>query len=103
MNNPTKDEILAMAREAGAAPEDGVSGFWVAQTEDLQRFATLCRADLVAELEQAKKDAERYRWLVSQPNGGFFHPVFAVNNVLSWKSKSQYDAAIDAAIAKEQS
>ena len=44
-----KDEIVKMAREAGAAPEDGVSGFWVAQTEDLQRFATLCRADLVAE------------------------------------------------------
>lgn len=39
-----KDEIVKMAREAGAAPEDGVSGFWVAQTEDLQRFATLSRA-----------------------------------------------------------
>ena len=26
-----------------------------------------------------------------------------VNNLLSWKSKAQYDAAIDAAIAKEQS
>ena len=58
---------------------------------------------LIAELEQAKKDAGRYRWLVSQPDGGFFHPVFAVNNFLSWKSKAQYDAAIDAAIAKEQS
>ena len=59
--------------------------------------------ELRAELEQAKKDAERYRWLVSQPNGGFFHPVFAANNFLSWKSKAQYDAAIDASIAKEQS
>lgn len=56
---------------------------------------------LIAELEQCRKDAERYRLLVSQPNGGFFHPVFAVNNFLSWKSKAQYDAAIDAAIAKE--
>ena len=58
---------------------------------------------LIAELEQVKKDAARYRLLVSQPNGGFFHPVFAVNNFLSWKSKAQYDAAIDAAIVKEQS
>ena len=113
-NGQDKDEILAMAREAGGvqlftprelgafhkkAPNIHIS----MMPEALERFATLCRAPLVAELEQAKKDAARYRWLVSQPNGGFFHPVFAVNNVLSWKSKAQYDAAIDASIAKEQS
>jgi len=68
-----------------------------------EREAAAAIDSLIAELEQAKKDAERYRLLVSQPNGGFFHPVFAVNNFLSWKSKAQYDAAIDAAIAKEQS
>ena len=68
-----------------------------------EREAAAAIDSLIAELEQAKKDAERYRWLVSQPDGGFFHPVFAVNNFLSWKSKAQYDAAIDAAIAKEQS
>ena len=50
-----KDEIVKMAREAGAAPEDGVSGFWVAQTEDLQRFYTLCRAPLVAEVERLEQ------------------------------------------------
>ena len=49
MTTLSKDEVVKMASEAGAAPEDGVSGFWVAQTEDLQRFATLCRAPLVAE------------------------------------------------------
>lgn len=90
----TKGEVSAVAQKAGCA--------WLHEPL-AQRFATLCRADLVAELEQAKKDAARYRWLVSQPNGGFFHPVFAVNNFLSWKSKAQYDATIDAAIAKEQS
>ena len=68
-----------------------------------EREAAAAIDSLIAELEQAKKDAARYRLLVSQPNGGFFHPVFAVNNFLSWKSKAQYDAAIDAAIAKEQS
>jgi hypothetical protein len=93
-NDLTKDEVNAVAQKAGCA--------WLHEPL-AQRFATLCRAPLVAELEQAKKDAERYRWLVSQPNGGFFHPVFAVNNFLSWKSKAQYDAAIDAAIVKEQS
>lgn len=58
MTDLTKDEIVKMAREAGAAPEDGVSGFWVAQTEDLQRFATLCRAPLVAENEGLKESLE---------------------------------------------
>jgi len=58
MTDLTKDEAIAMAREAGAAPEDGVSGFWVAQTEDLQRFATLCRADLVAENAALKQAHE---------------------------------------------
>ena len=50
-----KDEIVKMAREAGAAPEDGVNGFWVAQTEDLQRLIALARAPLVAENERLKK------------------------------------------------
>ena len=63
-----------------------------------EREAAAAIDSLIAELEQAKKDAARYRLLVSQPNGGFFHPVFAVNNLLSWKSKAQYDAAIDAAM-----
>lgn len=70
---------------------------------ELTRPETTLVSIMRAELEQVKKDAERYRWLVSQPDGGFFHPVFAVNNFLSWKSKAQYDAAIDASIAKEQS
>ena len=105
----TKDEIVKMAREAGAAPEDGVSGFWVAQTEDLQRFATLCRAPLIAELEQAKKDAERYRWLAghcrstSEHWGGRWSIVVDGPAPKSHDSEDDFDAAIDAAIAKEQS
>ena len=58
MTTLSKDEVVKMAREAGAAPEDGVSGFWVAQTEDLQRFATLCRAPLVAEVDRLKQAHE---------------------------------------------
>ena len=90
-NGQDKYEVSAVAQKAGCA--------WLHEPL-AQRFATICRAPLVAEVEQAKKDAKRYRWLVSQPNGGFFHPVFAVNSLLSWKSKDQYDAAIDAAIAR---
>lgn len=52
MTDPSRDEVVSMAREAGAAPEDGVNGFWVAQTEDLQRLIALARAPLVAENER---------------------------------------------------
>jgi hypothetical protein len=46
MTDPNKDEILAMAREAGCA--------WLHEPL-AQRFAALCRADLVAEVERLKK------------------------------------------------
>ena len=53
MNNPTKDEILAMAREAGMSVYTltPVGGDWIARInpDQLERFATLCRAPLVAE------------------------------------------------------
>lgn len=61
---------------------------------------------LIAELEQAKKDAERYRWFADIAVGGSFEKaedafaVFADAEVCSYQ---ELDAAIDAAIAKEQS
>ena len=51
MTDPNKDEILAMAREAGCA--------WLHEPL-AQRFAALCRADLVAEVERLKKDLSTY-------------------------------------------
>jgi hypothetical protein len=78
----TKDEIVRLAHEA----DDTIRSkpFTAEMLSLLERFATLCRAPLVAEneglkesfesvlsqlkerdaeLEQAKKDAERYQWL----------------------------------------
>jgi len=39
-----RNDIIRIAQEAGICPEDGQSGFWVAQTEDLARFITLAKA-----------------------------------------------------------
>ncbi len=58
-------------------------------------------ARALAAREQDKADAERYRWLTAQPNGGFFHPAFAASSLVRWKNKAEFDPAIDAAIAKE--
>ena len=97
MTDLTKDEIVKMAREAGL----WVDGF---PTEHIERFYTLCRADLVAELEQAKKDAERYRWLTADHADAEMRDLAEDTGIrLRWMSKGSADAAIDAAIAKEQS
>jgi len=59
-----------------------------------------------AELEQAKKDAERYRWFADIAVGGSFEKAedaFAVFADAESCSYQELDAAIDAAIAKEQS
>jgi len=108
MTTLSKDEVVKMAREAGAAPEDGVNGFWVAQTEDLQRLIALARAPLVAELEQAKKDAERYQWLRKAHHDDDSAIGVTRECMNGWgrvvgKSlrNSDLDKAIDAAIAKE--
>jgi hypothetical protein len=64
--------------------------------------------ELHAELEQAKKDAARYRWL--QPaliSGGALDDdntlAKAFCHMETMPISSEFDAAIDAAIAKEQS
>ena len=51
-NDLTKDEIVKMAREAGCA--------WLHEPL-AQRFATLCRAPLVAEVERLTADLEQTR------------------------------------------
>jgi len=63
---------------------------------------------LITELEQAKKDAARYRWL--QPaliSGGALDDdntlAKAFCHMETMPISSEFDAAIDAAIAKEQS
>jgi len=99
-NDLTKYEVSAVAQKAGCA--------WLHEPL-AQRFAALCRAPLVAELEQAKKDAERYRWLAghcrstSEHWGGRWSIVVDGPAPKSHDSEDDFDAAIDAAIAKEQS
>jgi len=86
----TKGEVSAVAQKAGCA--------WLHEPL-AQRFATLCRAPLVAELEQAKKDAERYRWLREGNDAKHGAAWYVAVNLYG----CEWDAAIDAAIAKEQS
>lgn len=60
MTTLSKDEAIAMAREAGAVfdPRWGVASN--IGTATFERFATLCRAPLVAEVERLKKDLSTY-------------------------------------------
>ena len=103
MTTLSKDEIVKMAREASFSQD------WqfAVPPATLSNFAALCRAPLIAELEQAKKDAERYRWL--QPaliSGGALdddHTLTkAFQHMTTIPTKEEFNAAIDAAIAKEQ-
>ena len=97
----TKYEVSAVAQKAGCA--------WLHEPL-AQRFATLCRAPLVAELEQAKKDAERYQWLRKSHHDDDSAIGVTREHMNGWgrvvgKSlrNSDLDKAIDETIAKEQS
>lgn len=58
--------------------------------------------ELRAELEQAKKDAERYRWLTADHADAEMRDLAEDTGIrLRWIGKGAADAAIDAAIAKE--
>ena len=60
--------------------------------------------ELRAELEQAKKDADRYRWLTADHSDAEMRDLAEDTGIrLRWIGKGSADAAIDAAIAKEQS
>ena len=74
---------------------------------ELTRPETTIVSIMRAELEQARKDAERYRWL--QPaliSGGALdddHTLTkAFQHMTTIPTKEEFNAAIDAAIAKEQ-
>ena len=57
--------------------------------------------ELRAELEQAKKDAERYRWLTADHADAEMRDLAEDTGIrLRWIGKGAADAAIDAAIAK---
>ena len=59
---------------------------------------------LIAELEQTKKDADRYRWLTADHADAEMRDLAEDTGIrLRWIGKGSADAAIDAAIAKEQS
>lgn len=78
----TKDEVVKMAREAGAiiSPQWGVASN--IGTATFERFATLCRAPLVAENERLEAEAEA--------------GVFAHGRDMDWL-RAERDAAIERA------
>ena len=120
-NGLTEYEIVKMAREAGGvqlftprelgAFHKKAPDIHISMTPDaLERFAALCRAPLVAEVEQTKKDAERYRWLRKSHHDDDSAIGVTRERMNGWgrvvgKSlrNSDLDKAIDEAIAKEQS
>jgi hypothetical protein len=71
---------------------------------ELTRPETTLVSIMRAELEQAKKDAERYRWLTADHADAEMRDLAEDTGIrLRWIGKGSADAAIDAAIAKEQS
>ena len=106
----TREQVVQWAKGSGVAiysqVEDETMGVLIA-------FATLARADLEAELESPRKDAERYLWLKSQKGldlsscGGSWikgnikfnasHRLCA--NGTAYAPYETLDEAIDAAIA----
>lgn len=69
---------------------------------ELTRPETTLVSIMRAELEQAKKDAERYRWLTADHADAEMRDLAEDTGIrLRWMSKGSADAAIDAAIAKE--
>lgn len=76
----TKDQIIAMAREAGAAFEPSFESalrnpMWLFSPMDLNRFASLVAAKAAAEeREKADQDAKRYRFLRDNATPGIRPP-----------------------------
>lgn len=106
MTTLSKDEVVKMAHEA----DDTIRSkpFTAEMMSFLERFATLCRAPLAAELEQAKKDAERYQWLRKSHHDDDSAIGVTREHMNGWgrvvgKSlrNSDLDKAINAAITKE--
>lgn len=65
--------------------------------------ATVAKADirsLLADLERAEKDAERYRWLRSQESEDFEFAVVKNPHFDVYGSGDELDAAIDAALSQ---
>ena len=69
---------------------------------ELTRPETTLVSIMRAELEQAKKDAERYRWLTADHADAEMRDLAEDTGIrLRWIGKGAADAAIDAAIVKE--
>ena len=53
----SKDEVVRLAREAGSS---NLANVYFMNEDDLERFATLCRADLVAEVDRLKAACDKF-------------------------------------------
>ena len=94
MTDPNKDEILAMAREAGCA--------WLHEPL-AQRFAALCRAPLVAEVAALKADSEQLRSALGKALYAMEFHQWNWNSAASDEFKREAVQHVRKAIAKEQS
>jgi hypothetical protein len=102
----TDEQILKHWRGANIALLDHRVGLSVGRAIESATAAPLLERikELEQQLEAERKDAGRYRWLrdTSNPDNHMHMIALHINDAQSDASLSGIDAAIDAAISKEQ-
>ena len=98
-----KDEIVKMAREAGAVfdPQWGIASN--TGTATFERFAALCRAPLVAEVAALKADSEQLRSALGKALYAMEFHQWNWNSAASDDFKREAVQHVRKAIVKEQS
>lgn len=100
MTTPTREQVVQLFEDAGVSA-GWKPGFGNDRVLDyLSHFATLARADLEAELESLRKDAERYLFITR-------HAYEITGHNLAWQTDAcgigvrdeTLDAVVDSAIA----
>lgn len=82
MTTLSKDEIIAMAREA-AAVYSTTTEFFSLSPNQLEKFAALCRAPLVAEVEMLKSQLDDYTLMMGEAHSNVLRECDALRAELS--------------------
>jgi hypothetical protein len=91
------NKVIELAREARLYDHNEESSYSQAVLRDLEKFYTLCRADLEAENEKLKKDAARYQWMREYLPSD---ETSCDEAIIAALTPEELDAAIDAALEK---
>ena len=101
MTDLTKDEVSAVAQKAGAiiSPQWGIASN--IGTATFERFATICRAPLVAEVAALKADSEQLRSALGKALYAMEFHQWNWNSAASDDFKREAVQHVRKAIAKE--